>query len=75
MDKVRYCWLNMNTGEFSNSWSEDEHTKHLNNGFMDLIDIANDTGWKLIKYSCINDANFEFYKMMQITTTKTNNNG
>lgn len=70
MDNIRYCWLNMNTGKFSNSWGEDEQTKYFNAG---LMDVANNTGWKLIKYSCVNDTKFEFYEMMQITTNTNKN--
>lgn len=71
MDNIRYCWLNMNTGEFSNSWDEETHKKYV---AADMIDMPEATGWKLIKYSCVNDEKFEFYNMMQITTNTNNKN-
>ena len=62
---MKYVWLNIKTGEFSNSWSEaeenmiDRHPKQ----------IENDTeeGWKLIKYECTNNEDFEFTHRMRIT--------
>jgi hypothetical protein len=58
---MKYVWLNIQTGEFSNSWTEKEQEEfhpenHLN---------PNNKHWKLIKYECINEPEFEFYNMMK----------
>lgn len=58
-----YVWLNINTGEFSNSWNSEEYDKSLK---QSDIDEAKKKGWKLIKYSCINDENFQFYNKMKL---------
>lgn len=58
----RYCWLNINDGKFSNSWSE-EDMKYIDD---EMLSIANKDGWKLIKYQCLTDENFEFYNQMQL---------
>lgn len=56
--KYKYVWLNMETGKFSNSWVDEDDLETL-------IDFKDST-WKLIKYSCLNDDDFEFYKMMRL---------
>lgn len=59
---VKYVWLNPETGKFSNSWQESTYP------FADtdtLIKAAKD-GWKLIKYECLNDENFEFMNQMKL---------
>ena len=58
----RYCWLNINDGKFSNSWSE-EDMKYIDD---EMLSIANKDGWKLIKYECLTDEKFEFYNQMQL---------
>lgn len=58
----RYCWLNINDGKFSNSWSE-EDMKYIDD---EMLSMANKDGWKLIKYQCLTDENFEFYNQMQL---------
>ena len=58
----RYCWLNINDGKFSNSWSE-EDMKYIDD---EMLSIANKDGWKLIKYQCLTDEKFEFYNQMQL---------
>ena len=62
---MRYVWLDMNTGRFSNSWNQEEHESAF--GSKGIADIP---GWKLIKYECLNDEKFEFYELMQIVTKK-----
>lgn len=66
----RYVWLNLNTGEFSNSWDSKNHELLTKGGdtWMDAIS----KGWKLIEYTCLNDETFELYNKMKIVTnTKT----
>lgn len=69
MMKTKYVWLNMNTGEFSNSWDEETHDGLLDFFESNLEDSTNN-GWKLIKYECLNDDDFDFYSMMKIVTNK-----
>lgn len=70
--QYRYVWLDLNTGEFSNSWDEEEQRKYVDE---DLIKMSAERGWKLIKYTCITDDNFIFYNKMKIVTnTKGNGN-
>lgn len=60
---TRYCWLKMPIGEFSNSWSEEDHLNHIDEG---MIELANKDGFKLIEYKCINDNEFEFFDKMKL---------
>lgn len=58
----KQAWLNINTGEFSNSWGKESF------GLLDentLKQAALD-GWKLIEFTCINDPKFEFTKHMKL---------
>lgn len=57
----KYVWLNIETGEFSSSWSEDVPPSLQE----ELIAQAKPT-WKLIKYECLNVPEFEFTKHMKI---------
>jgi hypothetical protein len=59
----RYCWLKMPEGKFSNSWNQDEHDKYIT---KNVLKEAENTGWKLIQYACLNDTDFEFYNMMRL---------
>ena len=56
---MRYVWLNIQTGEFSNSWDEKQQK------YAEPIMQENDH-WKLIKYEALNDKNFEFSNFMKI---------
>lgn len=56
----RYVWLNIQTGEFSNSWSEEEQ-KQLS---KEDIDERYNTHYKLIEYKCLTDNDFEFCSLM-----------
>lgn len=62
----KYCWLNIETGKFSNSWDEETH----NRCFSDPIELIEhhkvNPSWKLICYESITDSNFEFNKFMVI---------
>lgn len=63
----RYVWLDLNTGKFSNSWDDEMH-KHMDDVTMKS---ANERNWKLIEYTCLNDASFELYDLMKIVTNTT----
>ncbi len=58
----KYCWLDQEDGRFSGSWKE-EDMKYID---KEILDIANKDNWKLIKYQCINDDNFELNNLMQL---------
>lgn len=60
--ETRYVWLNPIDGKFSNSWDEKTH-EVIDKG---ILDEANENGWKLIKYECINDKDFEFFNKMKL---------
>jgi hypothetical protein len=62
----RYVWLNINNGEFSNSWNEEDQ-KYVSEESMER---AREDGWKLIKYQCLTDDNVQFYNMMKVITSR-----
>lgn len=66
---VRYVWLDLNTGKFSNSWDKETHDTIGLESDEELIKKSTDDNWKLIKYECVNDEKFELYNLMSITTT------
>jgi len=59
---MRYVWLNIATGEFSNSWDDSEFTDSLET----LLDGEISSEWKLIKYECRTDENFNFNDRMKL---------
>lgn len=58
---MKHVWLNIETGEFSNSWSDLEEEE-----LRELVDRDFDPKWKLIEYECKNDEEFKFNHMMRI---------
>jgi hypothetical protein len=64
---MKQVWLNLITGEFSNSWSADDplRPETWEDGADRLKEAARD-GWKLIEYKCVNDPEFELYDKMKI---------
>ena len=62
----KLVWLNIQTGEFSNSWCEKEYENIDDCSLAALIKGASKGPWKLIKYECINDEEFELSHMMRI---------
>jgi hypothetical protein len=63
---MKYVWLNLNTGEFSNSWNEEQHKETEGAWTEESIDNATKSGWKLLQYSCLNDPSFELYDRMKL---------
>jgi hypothetical protein len=57
-----YVWLDIQTGKFSNSWTEEEHQKY----FIGIQHIPMNSTWKLISYECVNDKEFIFNDRMKI---------
>ncbi len=52
----RYVWFRSN-GQFSNSWDEESFKQFIKD---EDLKHANECGWKLIEYTCLNDNNFQF---------------
>lgn len=63
--EYKYVWFNINTGEFGDSFTEEERKKYLNESDMKVVKY---TGWKLIRYKCETDESFDFYSKMKIVT-------
>jgi hypothetical protein len=65
----KQVWLNLDTGEFSNSWEPVDigylATKKLIEDVND-VNKRTDGHWKLIEYECLNENNFEFSGLMEI---------
>jgi len=60
----KYVWLNLETGEFSNSWGGGTTIPYLPT--KELLELAEGIPWKLIEFSCLNDEGFEFNNLMRI---------
>ena len=62
---MMYAWLNVETGKFSDSWSEEDHKKYLDDKTIEKQTIEHPE-WKIIRYECINDKNFQFSHHMKL---------
>ncbi len=60
-----YVWLNIETGKFSNSWTEEEHRRYFTQKELDEHHEKQPT-WKLISYECVTDPQFLFNNRMTI---------
>jgi hypothetical protein len=61
---IKWVWYNIETGEFSNSWNEKDHEQA--GGTKSLLDPTyHKSTWKLIRYECVSDENFEFMNLMK----------
>lgn len=62
LDGFKCVWLNTMTGEFSNSWPL------VDNKYINMEDARNGAakGWKLIRYRCDNQEDFEFSHHMKL---------
>ncbi len=67
---TKQVWLNLNTGQFSNSWYKSEFDVSAD---QSMLDSANETNWKLIEYQCPNDPGFDFYSMHDIMINEFEN--
>ena len=55
----------MKTGNFSNSWSEEDHQKYLKD--VEFLDQGKERPeFKLIEYTCLTDPDFEFVRHMKL---------
>jgi len=62
----KLVWLNIETGEFSNSWNEKDYIDSSCSTHV-LIEQAKDCpSWKLIEYECLNDEDFELMHLMRL---------
>ena len=61
MEKKR-VWLNINTGEFSNSWDAEDKLPYD----IETLKIQARDGCKLIEFTCLNDENFVFTQHMKL---------
>lgn len=69
---MKRVWLNINTGEFSDSWVPSET---INNYLTpEYINESTARGWKLIEYNCINDQAFELCDLMKVVTSDKSKN-
>lgn len=65
----KQVWLNLKTGEFSDSWEPVERGYNATAKLLkDVNDINERTEgcWKLIEYECLNDEDFEFFNLMKL---------
>jgi len=65
--EYKYVWFDINTGQFSNSFSEKDRKDYIGD---DVLELAKEKNWKLIRYKCETDESFDFYNMMKIITNK-----
>jgi len=63
---MKYFWLNIQDGTFSNSWGEETMKSFSENDLEQLNKDALAKGFRLIKYECLNDSNFEFDKNFKL---------
>lgn len=62
-------WLNIETGEFSNSWEVDSNGDSIKFPApkLDLLKgFPINSKWKLIQYTCHSDSEFEFSHLMKL---------
>ena len=67
---LRYVWLDTGTGQFSNSWSWDEHRAGTREDVLDYWHKVKNDGkshtHKLIEYRSLTDLEFQFYHIMKL---------
>lgn len=69
---IKYVWLDINTGKFSNSWTDGSHEYYASDlTTVENLQYAKDNGHKLVRYNVLNDPDFEFYNLMMVTNTKS----
>jgi len=62
--EYKYCWIDIETGKFSNTWDQESQNLHGKG----IIEHAQKQApnWKLIKFTCLTDPNFEFTNHMKL---------
>ena len=66
MGELKKVWLNIVTGEFSNSWQSGGLYDINYPSFEEECKAASERGYKLIEYKCLNDPDFELYSQMKL---------
>lgn len=66
MSELKKVWINIVTGEFSNSWQSGGILDVKFTNWEEEIKEASKNGWKLIEYQCVNDPAFELYSQMKL---------
>lgn len=62
----RQVWLNLQTGEFSNSWLKESLSEGTLEFVMNQSKEPELSHWKLIEYECLSDQDFEFCNLMKL---------
>lgn len=62
--EYKYCWLNIATGQFSETWDED--TSKQFDPLPHWHDAPDRENWKLIKFQCLTDQKFVFTRQMKL---------
>jgi hypothetical protein len=65
MEQYKYVWLNISTGEFSESWDQ-KMQDMVGDDIIETNIMLNHTQWKLIKFKCLTDEKFVFTKHMKL---------
>jgi hypothetical protein len=66
MNELKKVWINVVTGEFSNSWQSDGPLDIKFSNYEEECKEAAKQGFKLIEYRCLNDPCFELYNQMKL---------
>jgi len=62
-EEYKYVWLNVKDGTFSNSW---EHSDDMEELEKESAPPDKNSKWKLIKYCCKTDEDFNFDRYMRL---------
>jgi len=66
-DSLPHVWCNIQDGNFSNSWVPSQ--QHWNTPIEELISHTEEPDmrvWKLLRYECVSDTDFQFNKLMRL---------
>lgn len=66
MSELKKVWLNIVTGEFSDSWQSGGILDIKFSNYEEECKAASERGFKLIEYKCLNDPGFELYSQMKL---------
>lgn len=67
--KIRRVWLDLNTGEFSDSWEKGGIGDFKPEELEKTLALRDLQATKLIEYTCYNDPDFEFCDLMKVVTS------
>lgn len=66
MSELKKVWINIITGQFSNSWQSNGPLDIKFNNYEEELKEAATRGYKLIEYKCLNDPDFELFDSMKL---------